>query len=119
VWDALRDWGAVHERLVPGFVVDARPDGEGRVVTFFNGMTVVERFVDLDEAQHRLVWSTVSENLTHHNASAQVVDDGNGGTRFVWVADFLPHEAAETFEQMMERGAAVLKETMEAAVRSG
>jgi hypothetical protein len=24
VWDALRDFGAVHERLVPGFVVDAR-----------------------------------------------------------------------------------------------
>lgn len=24
VWDALRDWGAIHERLVPGFVVDAR-----------------------------------------------------------------------------------------------
>ena len=25
VWDALRDWGAIHERLVPGSVVDARP----------------------------------------------------------------------------------------------
>ena len=22
VWGALRDWGALHERLVPGFVVD-------------------------------------------------------------------------------------------------
>ena len=26
VWAALRDWGAPHERLVPGFVVDARLD---------------------------------------------------------------------------------------------
>jgi hypothetical protein len=23
VWDALRDWGALHERLVPGFVTAA------------------------------------------------------------------------------------------------
>ena len=34
VWAALRDWGALHERLVPGFVVDARLDGEDRIVTF-------------------------------------------------------------------------------------
>jgi carbon monoxide dehydrogenase subunit G len=115
VWDALRDWGAVHERLVPGFVVDARLDGADRIVTFFNGTTVKERFVDRDEERRRLVWATVSDSLAHHNASAQVFDDGAGGTHFVWIADFLPDEAAATFDQMMERGTAVLKETMEAA----
>lgn len=30
VWEALRDWASVHERLVPGFVVDTRLDGEDR-----------------------------------------------------------------------------------------
>ena len=34
VWDALRDWGAMHERLVPGFVTDCRLDGEDRIVAF-------------------------------------------------------------------------------------
>ena len=114
VWDALCDWGAVHERLVPGFVIDARVDGDDRIVTFFNGMTVRELFVDLDDQERRLVWSSVGGSLTHHNASAQVFDDGSGGTRFVWIADVLPHEAAATIGAMMERGLAVLKETLEA-----
>lgn len=36
-------------------------------------------------------------------------------TRFVWLADLLPHEAAERTREMMERGTAVLKATLEAA----
>jgi hypothetical protein len=36
-WAALRDWGAVHERLAPGFLVNAEVDGRDRIVTFFNG----------------------------------------------------------------------------------
>ena len=115
VWDALRDWGAAHKRLVPGFVVDLRIDGEDRIVTFFNGLTVRERFVDLDEDERRLVWSTVGGSLSHHNASAQVFDDGDGITRVVWIADLLPHQAAATVAEMMERGTAVLKQTLEAA----
>jgi carbon monoxide dehydrogenase subunit G len=114
VWDALRDWGAVHERLVPGFVIDAQLDGRDRIVTFFNGLTARELFVDLDEDRRRLVWSAAGGSLTHHNASAQVFDDGNGRTRFVWIADLLPDEAATTVGQMMERGTAVLKRTLEA-----
>src|SRR4051794_8802906 len=43
VWAALRDWGALHERLVPGFVVDTQLDGEDRIVTFFNGAVARER----------------------------------------------------------------------------
>jgi hypothetical protein len=27
-WNALRDFGAVHERLVPGFVLDTKLDGD-------------------------------------------------------------------------------------------
>jgi uncharacterized protein YndB with AHSA1/START domain len=73
VWDALRDWGAVHRRLVPGFVVDARLDGEDRIVTFFNGAEAREVLIDLD--------------------------DGEGGSRFVWVADLLPNEAGARTEQ--------------------
>ena len=30
VWAAVRDFGAVHRRLAPGFVLDARLDGDAR-----------------------------------------------------------------------------------------
>ena len=36
VWAAIRDVGAVHQRLAPGFVIDARLDGDARIVTFAN-----------------------------------------------------------------------------------
>jgi carbon monoxide dehydrogenase subunit G len=113
VWDALRDWGAVHQRLVPGFVVAARLDGEDRVVTFFNGAVVRELFVDLDEEARRLVWSVAGGPYTHHNASAQVFAAGAGRTRFVWIADLLPHELEGEIDELMTRATAVLKQTME------
>jgi uncharacterized protein YndB with AHSA1/START domain len=117
VWAALRDWGAPHERLVPGFVVDARLDGGDRIVTFFTGMTVRELLVDLDEGERRLVWSVREGPYTHHNGAAQVFADGDGRTRFVWTADLLPNELAERTAQMMDRGMAVIKETMEQLAR--
>ncbi|HKE79092.1 MAG TPA: SRPBCC family protein [Solirubrobacteraceae bacterium] len=112
-WDALSDWAAVHQRLVPGFVVDARLDGEDRIVTFFNGAVVKELLVDLDDDARRLVWSVVDGPYTHHNASAQLFSDGDGKTRFVWIADFLPHEIAPHIDALMERGTAVLQATLE------
>ena len=42
VWAALRDFGAVHQRLAKGFVVDSKLDGDVRTVTFANGMTARE-----------------------------------------------------------------------------
>ena len=113
VWDALRDWGGVHERLVPGFVVDTKLDGEDRIVTFFNGIVVRELLVDLDDDARRLVWSVREGPYTHHNGVAQVFENGSGATRFVWSADLLPHEAAERTSQMMDRGLAALKEKLE------
>ncbi len=70
-WAALRDWGALHRRLVPGFVTDTRIDGGDRIVTFFNGAVARERLVDLDEDARRVVWSIVEGPYTHHNASAK------------------------------------------------
>jgi uncharacterized protein YndB with AHSA1/START domain len=113
VWAALRDWGAVHERLVPGFATDARLDGPDRIVTFFTGAVVREVLIDLDDGARRLVWSVVDGPYTHHNGAAQVFAN-DGRTRFVWVADFLPDELADRTDGLMERGIGVIKETMEA-----
>src|SRR5207249_8328215 len=92
VWAAVRDVGALHTRLVPGFVVDTRLEEGARVVTFGNGMVVRELIVDVDDAARRVAWSAVGGGMTHHNASAQVFPDGASGCRFVWIADLLPHE---------------------------
>ncbi|MFJ8817885.1 SRPBCC family protein [Amycolatopsis thermoflava] len=114
VWAALRDWGALHERLAPGFVTDTRLDGTDRIVTFFDGTVVREVLVDLDDDAHRLVWSVVGGPYTHHNGVAQVFADGPGRTRFVWVADLLPGDLAARTGALMEQGIAVIKETLEA-----
>lgn len=115
VWAALRDWGAVHERLVPGFVVATRLDGPDRIVTFFNGAVVRELLVDLDDEARRLVWSVADGPYTHHNASAQVFPAAEGGTRFVWIADLLPNDLAPHIDALMQRGTAVIKSTLESA----
>src|SRR2546421_12893343 len=86
VWDAVRDVGAVHERLAPGFVVDTRLEEGARVVTFGSGQVARELIVDLDDQAHRLAWAVVdSPRLTHHNASLQVFADGDGRSRVVWI----------------------------------
>ena len=114
VWDAVRDVGAVHERLAPGFVVDTRLEAGARVVTFANGLIARELIVDVDDEARRLAWAVVgSPRLTHHNASMQVFDDGDRGSRVVWIADLLPDEIAGTIAAMIEEGLGTMKKTLE------
>ena len=114
VWAAIRDVGAVHERLAPGFVVDTRLEDGARIVTFANGLVARELIVDVDDEARRLVWSVVgSPRLTHHNASLQVFADAGGHSRVVWIADLLPDEIAGTIAGMIEQGLSVMKKTLE------
>src|SRR5690349_9354080 len=77
VWDALRDFGALHTRLVPGFVLDTKLDGDARIVTFANGTVTRELLVDCDEERRRLVYAVSSERIKQHSASVQVFADGD------------------------------------------
>ena len=112
VWDALRDWGALHRRLAPGFVADTRLDGEDRIVTFASGLVVREVLVDLDDERRRLVWSVVDGPYTHHNGVAQVHPAGRH-TRFVWAADLLPDTRAAATARAMEEGLKAIKHALE------
>src|SRR6202051_883002 len=91
---AARDVGALHTRLVPGFVIDTKLEEGARVVTFGNGLVARELIVDIDDEARRLAWAVVGGRLTHHNASLQVFADGATGSRAVWIADLLPNELA-------------------------
>lgn len=116
-WAALRDVGALHTRLVPGFVTDTRLEDGARIVTFGNGMVARELIVDVDDHARRVVWSVVGGQMTHHNGSAQVFPDGASGCRFVWIADLLPNEVAPGIAAMMEQGIGVIKQTLERTER--
>ena len=115
VWDAVRDVGALHTRLVAGFVIDCRIDGEARIVTFANGMVARELIVDVNDADRRLVWAAIGGRLTHHNASVQVFVEAVGRSRVVWVADLLPSELAPAIAAMIEQGMVAMKKTLERA----
>jgi carbon monoxide dehydrogenase subunit G len=113
VWDAIRDVGAVHTRLAPGFVTECRMEGEARVITFANGLVARELIVDVDDNARRLAYSARTERLVHHNASAQVFDEGNARCRVVWIADVLPLNAAILVSAMMDEGVAAMRKTLE------
>jgi hypothetical protein len=113
VWDALRDVGNIHQRLCPGFLTDCRMDGpDARRVTFFNGMTVKELIVDIDDKAKRVAWSAVGGRLSHHNASMQIFPDGDG-CRAVWIADLLPNEMAPPIAGMIDQGLAAMKKKLD------
>jgi carbon monoxide dehydrogenase subunit G len=111
VWDVLRDFGAVHTRLAPGFVTDTKLDGNARIVTFANGSVAREELVAMDDAARRLVYMIRGERLIHHNASAEVVPDGTG-CRFVWTTDVLPNEIAPYIGAQMDAGAEAMKKAL-------
>ena len=114
-WDALRDFDAVHERVAPGFVTDCRPDDGARLITFYDGVTVRELRVAIDDDWRRVVWAVEPGELglEHYNASAQVTSERGGGTRFVWTVDLLPDELAEPIGEKMDVGIEAIRKTWE------
>lgn len=119
VWDAIRDIGALHTRLVPGFVIDTKLEPGARVVTFGNGMVVKEPIIDIDDKERRLVWGAIGGPLTHYNGAVQVFPEGQSQSRVVWTADFLPNEAADQLRTMIEQGMAVMKKTLDRSPNAG
>jgi hypothetical protein len=109
VWDAVRDFGALHTRLVPGFVLDTRFDGEARIVTFANGTVARELLVDCDDTRRRLVYAVISERVQQHSASVQIIASGDTGCRMVWITDVLPHEVAPYISGQMDLGVAAVQ----------
>jgi hypothetical protein len=114
-WAALRDFGAVHQRLAVGFVTDCTLDApDVRTISFVNGAEATERLVGVDDRARRLAYSVIDSGLepVHHNAAAQIIEDPDG-TRFVWTTDVLPDELAPTIAGLMDAGIAAIRHTLE------
>lgn len=109
VWAAVRDFGALHTRLVPGFVLDTKLDGDARIVTFANGTVAREVLVDCDDARQRLVYAVKSERVAQHSASVQVIADGEGHCRLMWIVDVLPNAIAGYMAAQMDEAAKAMR----------
>lgn len=71
--------------------VDERQEGDHRVVTTTDGREIWELNVAVDP-EHRRASYTIAGlgGATHHHASMQVFDDGDGTSTLVWIVDMLP-----------------------------
>ncbi|WP_316181989.1 SRPBCC family protein [Bradyrhizobium sp. SZCCHNRI1009] len=112
VWDAVRDFGAVHTRVARGFVTGTRLDGDVRIVSFANGSVVREQLVDCNDRRRRLVYAIRNERISQHSASFQIIAEGEERCRVIWTTDVLPHEIAPYIEQQMELGARAMQDTL-------
>ena len=112
VWAAVRDFGNLHKRLVPGFVVDARLEGEARIVSFANGTVARELKVDCDDARRRLVYAIANERVSHYSASVQVKADGETRSRLIWIVDVLPNAIAPYIDAQMDLGAQAVQKAL-------
>lgn len=119
VWAALRDVGALHTRLAPGFVTDVRMEAGARIVTFGNGMVAREVIVSVEDDTRRLAWTIVGGQMTHHHGVAQVFAAGARRSRFVWTTDLLPDSLAPAIDAMMAQAMPIIKATVERAERDG
>jgi hypothetical protein len=113
VWAAVRDYGAVHQRVAPGFVTECGLDGDSRIVTFANGNIARELLVTMDDARMRLVYAVVSERVKQHSASIQIFADGEGRSRMMWIADVLPNEIGPYIDAQMDLGALAMQKQFE------
>ena len=118
VWDALKDVGALHTKLVPGFMKDTQMEGNTRVVTFGNDMVAREEIVERGCRAATRGVGIVGQQFRHYSGAACVESDPKGGSRFIWTTDLLPDELAAQVDQMMTAGIAVVKQTMEGAAKA-
>ena len=113
-WAAIRDVGALHTRLAPGFIADTKLEPGARVVTFANGMVVREPIVTIDDEARRLVWTAEGGRTTHYNASLQVSSGPDGGAVVVWTADFLPDDIKPQLAALIDAGTRAMKRSLDA-----
>ena len=112
-WAMLREVGAA-DKAFPGVLTDCRFDGDVRTVDFANGMQAKERIIDLDDANRRYAYSVIEGRFSHHHASMQIIDAGEGNSRFLWISDFLPGDVAPLVSSLVDQGSAAFKRVLEA-----
>jgi hypothetical protein len=99
-----------------GFVVDARRDGNARIVTFADGMVVRELLVGCDDNRRRLVYAIPpNERIEHYSAAIEVAGDGHRSCLVSWTIDVLPEALAPVIAAQMDLGVEAMQKTLNRA----
>jgi carbon monoxide dehydrogenase subunit G len=117
VWDAVRDFDNVDNRLVPGFVVKVQAEDGARVVTFANGATARELLVSIDDNLRRLAYAIPDGSFKTYSASVQVFPEGKHRCLLVWIVDLLPNSFESYIKIQMDSAAMIMKGTLEKTSR--
>jgi carbon monoxide dehydrogenase subunit G len=117
-WAAIRDFGGV-QRLVPGFLVSCRLDGDARIVTFADGRVACELLVEIDDVSRRIVYAEPGGRFITRSASLQVFSGGENRSRVVWINDLLPNDLAGLIRENMNKAAVVMKHMLESCPERG
>lgn len=114
---AVRDVGAVHQKLIPKVLTDARLSGNERILTFATGAVVHELIISIDDERQRLAYAVISgsAHTTFHHATMEVFAQGEGSSRLVWITDFLPDSQLGIITIIINRGAEIMKSALEAS----
>ena len=112
-WQALRDVGRAHVLFAP-VRVEGSIAGDVRTVTFANGMVAQERILDIDDERRRVAYAALNvPGMDYHHASMQLVDEGPGRCRFIWITDVYPAGVADSVRPLVTQGAQALKRNLE------
>ena len=112
-WAALREVGRAHLLFAPVLTAGS-VDGDIRTVTFANGMVLQERLLDVDDARRRVSYAALNgPGMEYHHASMQVVEDGDGRCRFVWITDAHPPDVIAKITPLIAQGSQALKRNLE------
>lgn len=110
-WAMLRDVGAA-DKAFPGVLVSSCLEDGVRTVNFANGMKARERIINIDDDHRRSAYSVIEGRFSHHHASMQILPGTEGGSRFLWISDFLPDEAEPLVRGLVDQGAAAFQQAL-------
>ncbi len=115
-WAAIRDVGALHTRLAPGFVADTKLEPGARVVTFAKAWSCASR--SSRSTTRRAASSgpprADARRITTHRCRFAGPD---GGAVVVWTADFLPDDIKPQLAALIEAGTRAMKRSLDALAR--
>ena len=125
-WAVIRDFTTGPARMAPGYVTGSRAaphDGGApvRLVTFATGSEVRERLVAVDDAERRIVYGVLDGAVVpeHDNAAMQVLPEGPGRSRLLWVRDVLPDQLGEPLRASMAAAAEHIRSALREPGRPG